>query len=63
MVAVCGFAHRHLDFDNFHRRYLTEAVFPVYILHQTVIVTAAHLMQPARIPVVTEGVMQEVGVV
>lgn len=57
IVAVCGFAHRHLNFDSVHRRYLTEAVFPVYILHQSVIVIAAHMMQPAQITPVTEGLI------
>ncbi len=57
IVAACGFAHRHLNFDSARRRYLTEAVFPVYILHQTLIVAMAHMMKPARIAPVTEGVM------
>ena len=42
IVAVLGFARRHLNRDNAARRYLTTAVFPVYILHQTVIVVADH---------------------
>ncbi|MCC2970328.1 acyltransferase family protein [Massilia sp. IC2-476] len=49
MVAACGFAARHLDRDGPARRYLNEAIFPVYILHQTLIVTMAHAMQPLRI--------------
>lgn len=55
IVAACGFAHRHLDFDGPARRYLTEAVFPVYILHQTLIVSIAHLIKPAKIAPGTEG--------
>jgi surface polysaccharide O-acyltransferase-like enzyme len=46
MVAACGFAYRHLDRDGPARRYLTEAVFPVYILHQTLIVVLAHAFKP-----------------
>ena len=57
IVAVCGFAHRHLNRDNASRAYLTEAVFPVYILHQTLIVTIAHLIKPAKIAPATEGFM------
>ena len=49
IVAACGFAARHLDRDGPARRYLNEAVFPVYILHQTLIVVLAHGMQPLRI--------------
>lgn len=49
ILAVCGFGHRHLDFDSARRRYLTEAVFPVYILHQTLIVSMAHWLKPVNL--------------
>jgi glucan biosynthesis protein C len=48
VVAACGFARRHLEFDSPARRYLAEAVFPVYIVHQTLIVSLAHLLKPVR---------------
>ena len=48
MVAACGFARRHLNHDGPARRYLNEAVFPVYIVHQTLIVVMAHALQPVR---------------
>lgn len=57
IVAVCGFAHRHLNRDNAARAYLTEAVFPVYILHQTLIVSIAHLLKPAKIAPAPEGLI------
>jgi glucan biosynthesis protein C len=57
IVAVCGFAHRHLNRDNAARAYLTQAVFPVYILHQTLIVTIAHLIKPAKIAPAPEGLI------
>ncbi|WP_426102726.1 acyltransferase family protein [Massilia sp. TSP1-1-2] len=49
IMAACGFAQRHLNRDNASRVYLTEAVFPVYILHQTLIVSIAHLIKPAKV--------------
>jgi hypothetical protein len=49
IVAACGFARRHLNVDGPARRYLTEAVFPVYIAHQTLIVVLAHALKPLRI--------------
>jgi hypothetical protein len=55
MLAACGFAHRHLNFDSAKRRYLTEAVFPVYIVHQTLIVVMAHYLKPVRMAPLTEG--------
>jgi surface polysaccharide O-acyltransferase-like enzyme len=57
IVAVCGFGHRHLNFDSAKRRYLTQAVFPVYILHQTLIVCLAMGLRAAGLAPVTEGAM------
>lgn len=57
ILTVCGFGHRHLAFDSAKRRYLTEAVFPVYILHQTLIVSMAHWFKPFKLAPVTEGVI------
>jgi glucan biosynthesis protein C len=47
MLAALGFAHRHLNRDSANRRYLAQAVFPVYIVHQTLIVVLAHAIKPA----------------
>ncbi|ELX09344.1 hypothetical protein Jab_2c14100 [Janthinobacterium sp. HH01] len=55
IAAICGFGHRHLNFDSAKRRYLTEAVFPVYILHQTLIVCMAHWLKPVKMAPATEG--------
>lgn len=46
ITAVLGFAHRLAPGDSPALRYLSAAVFPVYILHQTVIVVFAHRLQP-----------------
>jgi hypothetical protein len=50
ILAACGFAQRHLDRDGPARRYLTEAMFPLYILHQTLIVVLAHALKPLHRP-------------
>jgi surface polysaccharide O-acyltransferase-like enzyme len=55
VVALVGFAHRHLDRDHPSRRYLTDAVFPVYILHQTLIVLLADALRPLAWPPALEG--------
>jgi hypothetical protein len=44
MVAVLGFARRHLTADSPMRRYLTDAIFPYYIVHQTAIIMIAHAL-------------------
>jgi peptidoglycan/LPS O-acetylase OafA/YrhL len=49
IVAVLGFARAHLAQDSAARRYLTTAIFPVYILHQTVIVICAHGLKSSHL--------------
>ena len=61
IVAAVGFAHRHLNQDGPWRRYLTEAVFPVYILHQTLIVLGATALAPAGLRPAVEGPLLVVG--
>jgi len=57
IVAVCGFGRRHLNFDSPKRRYLTEAVFPVYIVHQTLIVCFAHGLKQSHLPTAAESLV------
>jgi peptidoglycan/LPS O-acetylase OafA/YrhL len=57
IAAAVGFAHRHLTHDSAVRRYLTSAIFPVYILHQTVIVVVAHALKPSHLYPPVEGVL------
>ncbi len=55
IVAVLGFAQLYLNRDGPARRYLTEAVFPVYILHQTLILLLAHSFAPLALSPMLEG--------
>lgn len=55
IVAILGFAHRFAPADSRALRYLSAAIFPVYILHQTVIVVAAHNLKPLALPIWLEG--------
>lgn len=57
IVAAIGFAHRWLDFDAPARAGLNEAVFPVYIVHQTLIVLLAVGARPLALPPAIEGVL------
>ena len=41
ILALCGFARKHWNFDSAARAYLTNAVFPAYIVHQTAIILLA----------------------
>ncbi len=55
LVAAGGFAHKLLNVDHPLRLRLTQAVFPVYIFHQTVIIVASQVMQPWQWPPAVEG--------
>ncbi|MFZ6654577.1 acyltransferase family protein [Undibacterium sp. TJN19] len=57
IIAACGYARVYLNFDSPARRYLTQAVFPVYILHQTYIVIMAHSLKPLALPALSEGIL------
>jgi hypothetical protein len=50
IVAVLGFARRWLTADSPARRYLTDAVFPYYIVHQTAIIMIAHALHGRDLP-------------
>lgn len=45
IVVVLGFARRWLSRDSAARRYLTDAIFPYYIVHQTAIIMIAHALR------------------
>jgi surface polysaccharide O-acyltransferase-like enzyme/small basic protein len=56
IIAAFGFARRYLtNRDGPVRRYLTDAIFPFYIIHQTVIVIAGHHLDPLQLPVWIEA--------
>lgn len=55
IAAILGFARGWIVRETAGLRYLREAVFPVYILHQTVIVVLAHNAQPLGLRPAIEG--------
>ncbi|MCV2351236.1 acyltransferase family protein [Paucibacter sp. Y2R2-4] len=57
MVAACGFAYRHLNFDSVWRQRLSAAVFCVYILHQTLIVLLTQALLPWQLAPIPEGLL------
>jgi len=55
IVAILGFGRRFLsEADGPARRYLTDAIFPCYIVHQTVVIVLAHHLEPYALPVAAE---------
>jgi len=57
IVAAFGFARRHLDADHRWRKPLTEAVFPLYIVHQTIIIGGAVALRPLALPAGAEALL------
>ncbi|MDP1555562.1 MAG: acyltransferase [Hyphomonas sp.] len=56
ILAAIGFFHHHFALaDGPVRRTLSEAVFPFYIIHQTIIVVAGHHLDPLRLPLWVEA--------
>lgn len=55
LVAAFGWARQWLQRDHPWRASLTEAVFPVYLLHQTIIVVASPVLFRWQWPALAEG--------
>jgi hypothetical protein len=55
VLAALGFAHRHWNRDFAWRAMLTEAVFTVYLVHQTIIIVLAVALAPLAWPAGVEG--------
>ena len=52
---MLGFARRWLNRDSAARRYLTDAIFPYYIVHQTAIIMIAHALHGRDLPLAVEA--------
>jgi glucan biosynthesis protein C len=55
IVALLGLAQRFLNRQGKALSYLTEAVFPYYILHQTLIVVVGYWLIPYSLPAMLEA--------
>ncbi|MFI4929755.1 MAG: acyltransferase family protein [Burkholderiales bacterium] len=55
IVCALGFAKVHLNSDHRWRATLAECVFPVYIVHQTLLIAFAMALAPLRWPAALEG--------
>jgi glucans biosynthesis protein C len=58
ILAVFGFARHYLsNRDGPIRRYLTDAIFPFYIIHQTTIEVVGHYLAKERLPLGMEATL------
>jgi peptidoglycan/LPS O-acetylase OafA/YrhL len=51
IMSALGFAKRYLDFSNRFLKYTTQAVYPFYILHQTLIVVFGYYIVQLSLPI------------
>lgn len=64
ILAILGFGRRWLSGrDGPARRYLTDAMFPYYIVHQTAIILLAHALKPLALPPAIEAPLILLGTV
>lgn len=55
IIAAVGFAHHYLrSAESLIRRRLTQAIFPFYLAHQTIIIVAGHHLDKLHLPLATE---------
>jgi glucans biosynthesis protein C len=57
IVAAFGFANQHLNRDWRFRAVFTEAVFPIYVLHQTIIIVGSQWLLPLTLSPLIEGLL------
>lgn len=55
ICALFGYARRYIRSGSPTLTWLTEAVFPFYIVHQTAIVLTGHLLKPLALPAPAEA--------
>jgi glucans biosynthesis protein C len=51
IMAILGFAKKHLNYSNPFLRYTNQAVYPFYILHQTIIVAFGYYVVQWSLPI------------
>jgi glucans biosynthesis protein C len=51
ILTAIGFAKKHLNFTNSFLQYANQAVYPFYILHQTIIVAIGYYVVQLNIPI------------
>lgn len=50
LLAICGFGYKYLNFNNAFLQYASGAVYPFYILHQTLIIILGYYLAPVDWP-------------
>lgn len=57
ILAALGFAKKHLNFSNRFLQYANQAVYPFYILHQTLIVAMGYYIVQWQLPLAVKMIL------
>jgi hypothetical protein len=57
ICAICGYARRYLNRPSAGLSHLNEAVLPVYVLHQPILLIAAYWIFPLSLPLPLEALV------
>lgn len=57
VLTLCGYAAAYLNRSSSALRYLNDAVLPVYVFHQPILLVSAYLIFPLALPVPVEAAL------
>jgi glucans biosynthesis protein C len=57
VLTLIGYAYRYFNYYTAVLGYLTDAVLPIYVVHQPILFVAAYLVLPLSLPVSVEGTL------
>jgi glucans biosynthesis protein C len=57
MGALCGYAQAHLDQRSVLLSHLNEAILPIYVLHQPILLISAYVIFPFHLPLPAEATL------
>jgi hypothetical protein len=55
--ALCGYAKEHLNNRSDSLSHLNEAILPIYVLHQPILLISAYYIFPLELPLPVEGAL------
>lgn len=61
ILAICGFAKHYLNYRNRFVEYANQAVYPFYILHQTITITIGFYIADLDIDVISKFILLVIG--
>jgi glucans biosynthesis protein C len=55
--ALCGYALQHLNRESARLSHLNDAILPIYVLHQPILLISAYYLFPRKLPVTLETIL------